>query len=159
MAMSGRDLVVGVVPGQPPAVVDTAVEWAQLCRATRVHFVYVDPSRISVDGTGHEEPIDPDSASALREDRERQLRDDLDRRLSESGIPWDFHYLVGAPDRVLAALADKVDAAVLIVGTRRRGFWQDLRELVDGSVAVALCRDQRRPVVVVPQHPASGGGR
>ncbi len=149
--LTGRDLVAGIVPGQPPAVIETAIEWARVSGAPMIHFAYVDPSRI--DDDGRELPVDPDTAGSGRVERERRLTAELSRVLDGAGVAWEFRYLVGAADRELAALADEVDAAALIIGTRRRGIWPDLRELVDGSVAVHLARNQRRPLVVVPQHP------
>ncbi|MFT3662411.1 MAG: universal stress protein [Gordonia sp. (in: high G+C Gram-positive bacteria)] len=154
-SFTGRDLVVGVVPGQPDTVAVTALDWARASGAAAVHFVYVDPSRVHADGTDREIAIDPDSASGdRRADRERTLHEQLRRVADDSGVTWDFRYLVGNPEREIDAVADKVDAAALVIGTRRRGLFDDLRELADGSVAVALSRGQKRPVVVVPQHRA-----
>ncbi|MFT3715186.1 MAG: universal stress protein [Gordonia sp. (in: high G+C Gram-positive bacteria)] len=155
-SFTGRDLVVGVVPGQPDVVAETALDWARTSGAATVHFVYVDPSRVHADGTDREIAIDPDSANEdRRSDRERTLNDELRRVAADSGVTWDFRYLVGNPEREIEAVADEVDAAAIVIGTRRRGFFDDLRELVDGSVAVALSRSQKRPVIVVPQHPVA----
>lgn len=151
--LAGRDLVAGVVPGQPPGVIATAVEWARIAGAPMIHFAFVDPSRMADDG--RELPVDPDTTGARRDGRERRLRAELTEALAGAGVAWEFRYLVGAADRELAALADEVNAALLIVGTRRSGWWPELRELMEGSVAAGLAARQHRPVLVVPD-PAAG---
>jgi len=47
-------------------------------------------------------------------------------------------------------LAEQVDARLLVVGTRKRGFGESIREFFTGSVAARLAHRQTRPILVVP---------
>ncbi len=70
---------------------------------------------------------------------------------ADAEVPWRLWYLAGRPDRALTHLARAVDAAVIVVGAQWTGGARDqLRELVEGSVAVHLAHHQHRPVLTVP---------
>lgn len=152
--LSRRPAVVGIVPGQPELVALTAAEWALATGATGLYFGYADPGRYVVeefaDGTVRHADIDPDSGDDGWIERERQLGRSLHAVLDPTGVLWHLRYLAGRADQALARLADVVDAAVLIVGTRKPGFRDSVREFLEGSVAVQLAHHQHRPVVVVP---------
>jgi nucleotide-binding universal stress UspA family protein len=47
-------------------------------------------------------------------------------------------------------LADQVDARLLVVGTRKRGLGESIREFFTGSVAARLAHRQQRPILVIP---------
>jgi nucleotide-binding universal stress UspA family protein len=47
-------------------------------------------------------------------------------------------------------LADQVDARLLVVGTRKRGIGESIREFFTGSVAARLAHRQQRPILVIP---------
>ena len=58
--------------------------------------------------------------------------------------------LVGDPAMAIKHLADEVDARLLVVGTRKRGFGESVREFFTGSVGARLAHRQHRPILVVP---------
>ena len=47
-------------------------------------------------------------------------------------------------------LADQLDARLLVVGTRKRGLGESIREFFTGSVAARLAHRQQRPILVIP---------
>ena len=61
----------------------------------------------------------------------------------------------GAVADALARFAAKRKAALIVVGSRGRSAW---REIVLGSVAVAVLRHAERPVLTVPAHTWPGQG-
>ena len=44
----------------------------------------------------------------------------------------------------------QIDARLIVVGTRKRGFGESIREFFTGSVAARLAHRQHRPILVVP---------
>jgi nucleotide-binding universal stress UspA family protein len=152
-------IVVGLAPHQSEAVVTTA---ARLARELRAHLVcaWVDPAQMTVttgpDGAVVTVPLDPDAAD---DDPDRAdaaddpLTGELHRVLDAHGVSWEIRTLAGAPAREIAQLADEVEAALIVVGTRQKGLRESVREFVSGSVAVQLAHRQHRPLVVVPLDP------
>ena len=55
--------------------------------------------------------------------------------------------MAGDPVNEILALADSIDADLIVVGRRGRGT---LASALLGSVSGAVLRDARRPVLVVP---------
>src|SRR3546814_11918037 len=55
--------------------------------------------------------------------------------LVDCPVPWSVHQLVGDPALAMKHRAERVDAKLLVVGTRKRGFGDSLREFFTGSVA------------------------
>jgi nucleotide-binding universal stress UspA family protein len=161
-AGAGAAIVVGVVPGQPSAVVATAAQVAGRYGATLV-CAYVDPGRYPVkraDGTTEAQPIDPDLAldppELFDEALTREIGGVLDALPAGSagaGIRWSTRFLSGDPAQALAALADELDAAMIVVGTRDATVRASIAEFFGGSVAVHLAHRQHRPVLVVPLDP------
>lgn len=149
-------IVVGVEPDRVETVADTAVEFAQRFQADLV-FVYVDVSRYSVaelpDGSIESLPVDPEDGEKRIEQFTDELSRAITRALDGSGVEWSCRALAGSRSYELAGVAREVDAPMIIVGTRDRGFLGSMREFFNGSVAVQLAHSQERPVVVVPLHP------
>jgi nucleotide-binding universal stress UspA family protein len=54
--------------------------------------------------------------------------------LDGSGVDWSVTQLVGDPALAIKHLAEKAQARLIVVGTRRRGF-ESIREFFTGSVA------------------------
>lgn len=150
---AGHAIVVGVVPHQPDLVALTAASLATATGATML-FAYSDPTRVvreeRPDGTVRHEPVDPDGLDDEWRLVEEQIREHLTRVLAEKGVPWEFRYLAGRPDRALTHLARAVDAAAIVVGTKAPHHDLGLRELIEGSVALHLSHHQHRPVMTVP---------
>lgn len=144
-------VIVGVVPDLPAKVIDTAAQYAEMMGAGLV-VAHVDVTRFVTyedpDGTSHTAPIDLSIISAA--DAVEQVRSQAAARLDSRGVRWALRSLVGDPAMALKALADELDAPLLVVGTRRRGIGETIREFFTGSVAARLAHRQHRPVLVVP---------
>lgn len=146
-ATAGRPVVVGLMPGQSPVVIETAADFAQQL-GVPVVCAYVDPTRFHAAGPEYP-PVDPDAiddgenAAAAVESWARS-------RLAARGVPWSFKALAGEPERELSALAKRAGAAMIVVGARRHGIGARLENIVAGSVGAHLAHHQRLPVLVVP---------
>lgn len=146
-----RAVIVGAIPDQPPRVLKEAARYAKLFGAPLI-IAHVDVTRFVTyedpDGYVHSAPIDIDIATG-----EAQLRSVTDAAasvLADSGIDWSVRQLVGDPAMALKQLAEKSQARLLVIGTRRRGIGESIREFFTGSVAVRLAHRQTRPILVVP---------
>lgn len=150
----GHPAVVGIVPGQPELVALSAAAWARAATGVGLYFAYVDPTRHTVeelpDGSVRHVPVDPDSVDDSWVQRRGRIEAHLHDVVDPTGVPWQFRYLAGRPDRALTHLARAVDAAVIIVGTRAPGVRESVRAFVEGSVAVQLAHHQHRPVLTIP---------
>jgi len=144
-------VVVAVTPGQPPRVIKEAAHYAGLLRA-HLLVVNVDVTRFVTyedpDGYVHSAPIDlhvvpgAEDLEAVRAEAAAVL-DDLD-------VEWSAQQLVGDPALAIKHLADRIDARLLVVGTRKRGIGESIREFFTGSVAARLAHRQHRPILIVP---------
>lgn len=150
---AGHPVVVGVVPGQPELVTQTAASWAAAL-GVELYIGYVDPTRVTVeefpDGSVRHSTIDVDTIDDLWQRRSDQIQRFLAEVLADSGIHWHFRYMAGRPDRSLTHLARAVDASALVVGTHSPGAAGRWHEFVEGSIAARLAHHQHRPVLVVP---------
>ncbi|MCB5294629.1 universal stress protein [Arthrobacter sp. SO3] len=148
-------VLMGVVPGQPLAVIHRA---AELAHSLNVQLIcaYVDVTTYLAeepDGRTGALPIDPDGIDDDIEGISAGIKERLQEALDGSGVHWSFVTLAGDPARALGRLAGSSDASVIVVGTRERGLGARLEELLVGSVAVHLTHRQHRPVLVVPLAP------
>lgn len=142
-------VVLGATADLPDRVWNEAARYARLFGRDLI-VAYVDVTRFVTyadpDGVEHSAPIDINLAAgqaqvdAVRDRAEKLLEPDA----------WTLRSLVGDPAMALKDLADQVDAVMIVVGTRRRGFGETLREFFTGSVAARLAHRQHRPVLVVP---------
>jgi nucleotide-binding universal stress UspA family protein len=143
-------VIVGVVPNGDPAVIRQA---AKLAQSSGVPLVVAH-----VDTSTYIEAPDPDGyapsrSGAATESRRRStdaLRGEVGQVLRDSEIFWSFFALVGDPGAALHGLAERVDASMFVIGTRRDRWGEALREFFEGSVAIRLARHQSRPIVIVP---------
>jgi len=144
-------VIAGVAPGVSPRVVVEAARFAKLSSAP-LAIVHVDVSRFVTfedpDGYVHSSQVEL-AADAARAQLD-QVEDAARRALVDSDVVWSVHQLIGDPATSLARLADRIDAPLLVVGTRRRGIGESIREFFTGSVAARLTHRQHRPVLVVP---------
>jgi nucleotide-binding universal stress UspA family protein len=147
-------LLVGVVPGQHPEVLQTAVALAQQLMAPLL-FAYVDEASYLVEWdparSTHRLSLHPDK----NDDDIRSVTEDLKSVIVSAVRPgppteWTLRTLAGDPARALGRLAAEVNAPMIIVGTPERGFGHRITELLNGSVAAWLTHHQSRPVLVVP---------
>lgn len=144
-------VIVGMVPGLAPRVLKEAARYAQLLRAPLL-VVHVDVTRFVTyedpDGYVHSAPIDI-SVPAAESDflAVKAAASDL---LTGHDVPWSARQLVGDPALAIKHLADQVDAKLIVVGTRKRGLGESIREFFTGSVAARLAHRQARTILVVP---------
>jgi nucleotide-binding universal stress UspA family protein len=144
-------VLVGVVPGLPTRVLKEAARYAMLLRAPLV-VVHVDVTRFVTyedpDGYVHSAPIDINVAAG--ESDLAVVEAEAAKVLEGHEVDWTVKQLVGDPAMAMKHLADQLDARLLVVGTRKRGLGESIREFFTGSVAARLAHRQRRPLLVIP---------
>ncbi len=144
-------VIVGVVPGLAPRVLKEAARYAKLLSAPLL-VVHVDVTRFVTyedpDGYVHSAPIDM-SVPAAEGDfaAVKAAASDL---LAGHDVDWSARQLVGDPALAIKHLAEQVDAKLIVVGTRKRGLGESIREFFTGSVAARLAHRQHRTILVVP---------
>ncbi|MFT4051065.1 MAG: universal stress protein [Microbacterium sp.] len=150
-AVAGGAVIVGVIPDQPARVVREAARYAKLFDAPLI-VAHVDVTRFLTyedpDGYVHSAPIDLDLA--IGEVHLAQVKAAVASALGDLGVDWTVRQLVGDPALALKHLAEQEQARLIVVGTRRRGLGESIREFFTGSVAVRLAHRQTRPILVVP---------
>ncbi|MDR7184385.1 MULTISPECIES: universal stress protein [Microbacterium] len=144
-------VIAGVIPDQSPRVLKEAARYAKLFQAPLV-VVHVDVTRFVTyedpDGYVHSAPIDINIAAG--EGELAKVQDAAASVLGDSGPDWTVRQLVGDPAMALKHFADEIDARLLVVGTRKRGFGESVREFFTGSVGARLAHRQHRPILIVP---------
>ena len=142
------DLVVGYdLREASQDALSVAVDLAERLGA-RLHVVHV------VDLLDY--PVDPDASDW--EDRARtalgQEHERVEAVMAGAGVEWTYYPERGEPVRAIAAIADRHDALMIVVGTRGAGFGASLQRLLGGgSVSHGLLREHSRPVLIVSQPP------
>jgi nucleotide-binding universal stress UspA family protein len=144
-------VIVGVVPGQSPRVLKEAARYAKLL-GTHLLIVHVDVTRFVTyedpDGYVHSAPIDINVVAG--ESDLTNVRQQASQLLAASTLSWSVRQLVGDPALAIKHLAEEIDARLLVVGTRKRGLGESIREFFTGSVAARLSHRQTRPILVIP---------
>lgn len=142
------------MPGQKPIVVERAAELA-LSAGLPLVCGFVDVTVYPVDGTtgGPAAPIDPDGVDEDAQEIPRALTAALTSQLAGTNLDWSMVSLAGEPARALAREAGKINASMIVVGTREHKLGSVIKELTAGSVAKQLFHRQDRPVLVVPVDP------
>lgn len=145
-------VIAGVVPGQSSRVVHEAARQAGLAGVELI-VVHVDTTRFVAfeDPDGYVHPSTVDVAGAAAKAALEDVRRSAAEALDGADVTWSARQEIGDPALALIRLADSVGASLLVVGTRKRGLGESLREFLTGSVAARLSHRQRRPVLVVPQ--------
>jgi nucleotide-binding universal stress UspA family protein len=81
------------------------------------------------------------------EERGRRLTEPIAQGLRAAGIPSQARYLEGEdPVKSISALADELDADLIILGATRKIF----DHAAWGSVSAQLMAESKRPVLVLP---------
>ena len=142
------------MPGQNRIVLERAAEVA-LSAGLPLVCAFVDVTVYPVDGTtgGPAAPIDPDGVDENAQEIPRDLAAAITSRLAGTNVDWSMVSLAGEPARALAREAGKINASMIVVGTRGRRLGSAIKELTAGSVAKQLFHRQDRPVLVVPVEP------
>ena len=146
-----KAVIVGMQPGQARHVLDEAARYARLLSAPLI-VVHVDVTRFVTyedpDGYVHSAPIDLNlDVGAAEFDK---VQAEAAGVLDGTGVTWTARQLVGDPALAIKQLANKVDAQLIVVGTRKRGIGESIREFFTGSVAARLAHRQHRSILVVP---------
>jgi nucleotide-binding universal stress UspA family protein len=146
-----KAVIVGMQPDQNRHVVDEAVRFARLLGVPLV-VAHVDVTRFVTyedpDGYVHSAPIDINLDVGAAEFE--AVQSSAAALLDGTGITWTARQLVGDPALAIKQLANKLDASLIVVGTRKRGIGESIREFFTGSVAARLTHRQHRSVLVVP---------
>lgn len=146
-----RAVIVGVIPDQSPRVLREGARYAKLFGAPLI-VTHVDVTRFVTyedpDGYVHSAAVDIDVAAG--EAQLERVTEMADEHLAGSGIQWSVRQLVGDPAMAIKHLAEQSDARLIVIGTRRRGIGESIREFFTGSVAARLAHRQPRPILVVP---------
>ncbi len=146
-----RPVVAGIVPGQSPRVLREAARYAKL-HGSALLLAHVDVTRFvsyeDPDGYVHTAPVNLDAVPS--EALIHRLRTEAEEALSGVDVPWSLEMLAGDPALALKDLSERTDARLIVVGTRKRGIGESIREFFTGSVAARLAHRQPRPVLVVP---------
>ena len=144
-------VIVGVVPGLAPRVLKEAARYAKVLHAPLL-VVHVDVTRFVTyedpDGYVHSAPIDINVAAG--ESDLALVKAEASQVLDGHEVEWSVRQLVGDPAMAMKQLAEQVDSRLLVVGTRKRGLGESIREFFTGSVAARLAHRQHRPILVVP---------
>ncbi|MEL5991346.1 universal stress protein [Microbacterium phosphatis] len=145
-------VIAGIIPEQAPRVLQEAAHYAMLLGAPLV-VVHVDVTRFVTyedpDGYVHSAPVDISVQAG--EGELQAVKAAAESHLVNSGVTWEVRQLVGDPALAIKHFADRIDAKLIVVGTRKRGFGESIRQFFTGSVAARLAHRQHRPVLVVPQ--------
>lgn len=161
MSTSRNKIVVGVVSSSIDRVLAAAVTFARHFDAELV-VASVDPHRRTVEERADGTVLGVVSDTTFVDIDEVVFdEDDLQRctgALADADVEWTTRALAGDPALELGALADKLDACMIIIGTRDPGVRESLRQFINGSVAMRLAHRQSRPVVVVPLRPVGADG-
>lgn len=144
-------VIVGVIPDQPTRVLAEGARYAKLLGAPLL-VVHVDVTRFVTyedpDGYVHSAPIDLNIAAGEGElDR---VKATVASFLHGHEVRWSVRQLVGDPAMAIKHLAEQVDAKLIVIGTRKRGIGESIREFFTGSVAARLAHRQHRSILVVP---------
>jgi nucleotide-binding universal stress UspA family protein len=110
------------------------------------------PGYTHADGTVVMLPVDPDLPDDVHAPAIRSLRATVEETLARSPVTWRWEERFGPAAHELAALADEVDAACIVLGAPHHGLLHALARLAEGSVAGRLTH-QARPVLIVPDPP------
>jgi nucleotide-binding universal stress UspA family protein len=146
-----KAVIVGAIPDQPPRVTREAARYAKLFGAPLI-VAHVDVTRFVTyedpDGYVHSAPIDLELSAGQAQ--LELVTEAATAALAGVDVEWTVRQLVGDPAMAIKQLAEASDARLIVVGTRRRGFGETLREFFTGSVAARLAHRQSRPILVVP---------
>ncbi|MGO4586010.1 universal stress protein [Arthrobacter sp. 2RAF6] len=153
-SFSGRvPLVLGVLPGQHPHVLQTARDLAVSLAAPLV-CAYVDEASYLVEWDSaretHRMSLHPGKADADIAAVRTELRSQISEATGDGAVDWTLRLLAGDPARAIGRLADDIQASMIILGCPGPGLGHRISEALNGSVATWLIHHQNRPVMLVP---------
>lgn len=119
----------------------------------QLHVVHV------IDAEDH--PADPD-APAWEAEARRRINAEREAAAAIVGVRvdhWTYRLLRGDPATALLAVADEVDALMIVVGAPRQGWGDHLLQPAVRTTGQRLVARGHRPVLSVPAGGATGQGR
>jgi len=126
--------------------VRTAADIAQKTNS-KLHVVYVGPS---LEYAGMGPPQIADIPAPSQEQLSTEARELLDAEVEQvkaaGGTVAQAHLGLGAPNREIVDLAEKLSAGLVVIGSRGRG---GIRRALMGSVSDSVVRHAHCPVLVV----------
>jgi nucleotide-binding universal stress UspA family protein len=140
--MAWKKIVVGYERSHASA--NALLRAAELARAEDVSLIVTSIARplapaVTAHGMGPFDPIDPPEAHRADLEHAREL-------LESSHVRAEFDVEVGDPADAIVALADRLEADLIVVGTHERSF---LDRLLHGSVSGSVTRHAHCDVLIV----------
>ncbi|UPO78447.1 universal stress protein [Arthrobacter sp. Helios] len=160
MSNSRPQVLVGVQTGTGAAVVEAEAGLADQLGAD-LACAHVDDSSEQVgqqaDGTVVSTPLNPDLSFTEKEPFDSGLRAEIGGILDPRPVKWSVRALADGEAQQLAGLAQQLDAAMIVVGTREAGSGAPLRSFhwVRRRSAIP---PPARPVVMFPLTPVPDDG-
>jgi nucleotide-binding universal stress UspA family protein len=146
-------LVVAVLPGQHPEVVQTAASLAARLAAPMI-CAYVDEASYLVEWdperSAHRLSLHPDTDDDEIRATTQGLRSAIESGCAGLDLDWTLRILAGDPARAIGRLAAEANAQMIVVGTPEPGLGHRLSAALNGSVAAWLSHHQERPILIVP---------
>lgn len=154
--LAGAPIIVGIIPGQDPAVWARSLELAEGLDVPLM-AAYVDPAsyliewkpRDQVMPTSLDPVLEPDDEAAIAA---AELQESLQQAAAGRGTSWSLRVIAGDPALALGRLANAVGASIIVIGTRRPGLMGKVNELASGSLIHRLLTTQPVPVLGIPSH-------
>jgi nucleotide-binding universal stress UspA family protein len=145
-----RQIVVGMFDDRSGDVVRCAAHYAKAFDAD-LTLVFVEPTSLALGETPQGSLY---GGNVVEELGEPEFPDDLldlaEKALEGKDVSWQTVGRRGTPTTELSVLGDELDALMFVLGTRKPGIRDSMREFLNGSVVAQLSHRQSRPVVVVP---------
>ncbi len=144
-------VIVGLIAGQNPRVVREAARFARMLSVPLV-VATVDMGRyLSFDDpTGMMAGTNAELAQSAVQAEIEAIELETAQALSGAGVTWAMRTSTGDPAVAIGDLAKALCANLIVVGTRRPGLGETLREFFNGSVAARLTHRQSCSVLIVP---------
>lgn len=145
-------IVVGWDAHRPSTAALTYAVMLAQSLAAHIHVVHI----VDVDDL----PVDPDAAE-WEHDVDDAVAGDLAtarRLLADAPASWSYHAGHGAPAQLLARVADRYSALMVIIGSPRGGLLSLLDTVFGQSVAHQMIGQRRTPLLLVPADTLVGEG-
>src|SRR5581483_11065759 len=145
-----RRVVVGIDGSEHAAQALTwALEFAKLLDAEIIAVFAIPPPSYLEFGAGYGVPVvPPELDPEWRAEIQREFEQKWCKRLRDSGLPYRTVIEAGRAASVIASVADREGADLVVVGRRGRG---SVAELVLGSVSHELTQHCKQPLVVISE--------
>jgi nucleotide-binding universal stress UspA family protein len=142
--------VVGVFDDRAGDVVQVAARYARAFEAD-LSVVYVEPISLALGESPQGSLYGGNLADQMGDPTfPDDIREIVESSLAGCGVTWHAVARRGTPTLELSMVAEDEHALMFVLGTRKSGIRDSMREFLNGSVVAQLSHRQSRPVVVVP---------